>query len=94
MAAPTNHPQRFALNYGRHPRSREAIDIPEQASYPVLATDPSNRRAEYERIVEPGTRQGVTSPTPDPNHFRSAARCNVDVMLSLQFNVKGERLCR
>lgn len=70
MATPVNHPQRFALNYELHARPPEALDIPEQASYLALATDPSNRHAEYERIVELCTRYGVPSPAPDLNHFR------------------------
>ena len=70
MATPVNHPQRFALNYELHARPPEALDIPERASYLALATDPSNREAEYERIVELCTRYGVPSPAPDLNHFR------------------------
>ena len=70
MATLVNHPQRFALNYELHARPPEAINIPEQASYLALATDPSNREAEYERIVELCTRYGVHSPAPELNHFQ------------------------
>jgi hypothetical protein len=62
VATPINHPQRFALNYELHARPPDALDIPEQASYLALATDPSKRQAEYERIVELCTRYGVPSP--------------------------------
>jgi len=67
---PANHPQRFSLNYELHARPPEALSIPEQASYLALATDPSNRQAEYECIVELCTRYGVTSPAPELNHFK------------------------
>ena len=70
MATPVNHPQRFALNYELHARPPEALNIPEQASYLALATDPSNREAEYERIAELCTRYGVHSPAPELNHFQ------------------------
>lgn len=70
MGIPANHPQRFALNYELHARPSEVIDIPEQASYLALATDPSNRQAEYECIVELCTRYGVPPPAPDLNHFQ------------------------
>jgi hypothetical protein len=45
-----------------HARPPDALDIPEQASNLALATDPSKRQAEYERIVELCTRYGVPSP--------------------------------
>ncbi|MCB1933233.1 MAG: DUF3422 domain-containing protein [Candidatus Accumulibacter sp.] len=70
MTRPANHPQRFALNYELHARPPEALSIPEQASYLALATDSSNRQAEYECIVELCTRYGVTSPAPELNHFK------------------------
>ncbi|WP_300318320.1 DUF3422 domain-containing protein [Accumulibacter sp.] len=70
MTNPANHPQRFSLNYELHARPPEALSIPEQASYLALATDPSNRQAEYECIVELCTRYGVTSPAPELNHFK------------------------
>ena len=70
MATPLNHPQRFALNYELHARPPDAINIPERASYLALATDPVNRQAEYECIVELCTRYGVPSPAPDLNHFQ------------------------
>lgn len=70
MANPVNHPQRFALNYELHARPPEALNIPEQVSYLALATDPSNRQAEYERIVELCTRFGMPPPAPDLNHFQ------------------------
>lgn len=70
MVNPVNHPQRFALNYELHARPPEALNIPEQVSYLAIATDPSNRQAEYERIVELCTRYGVPSPAPDLNHFQ------------------------
>jgi uncharacterized membrane-anchored protein len=70
MASPLNHPQRFALNYELHARPPDAINIPERASYLALATDPANRQAEYECIVELCTRYGVASPAPDLNHFQ------------------------
>lgn len=82
MAIPVNHPQRFALNYELHARPPEALDIPEQASYLALATDPSNREAEHERIVELCTRYGVPPPAPELNHFQ------VDLGL---FRLKWER---
>ncbi len=82
MAIPVNHPQRFALNYELHARPPEALNIPEQASYLALATDPSNREAEYERIVELCTRYGVPAPAADLNHFQ------VDLGL---FRLKWER---
>jgi uncharacterized membrane-anchored protein len=59
MATAVNHPLRFALNYELHARLPEALSIPEQASYLALATDPANRQAEYESIVELCTRYGV-----------------------------------
>lgn len=71
MANPVNHPQRFALNYELHARPPEALNIPEQASYLALATDPSNRQAEYESIVALCTRYGVAAPAPDLNHFQA-----------------------
>jgi uncharacterized membrane-anchored protein len=71
MANPANHPQRFALNYELHARLPEALNIPEQASYLALATDPSNRQAEYESIVALCTRYGVAAPAPDVNHFQA-----------------------
>ncbi|SBT04120.1 conserved hypothetical protein [Candidatus Accumulibacter aalborgensis] len=71
MANPVNHPQRFALNYELHARPPEALNIPEQASYLALATDPSNRQAEYESIVALCTRYGVAAPAPDVNHFQA-----------------------
>ncbi|HCZ16334.1 MAG TPA: DUF3422 domain-containing protein [Candidatus Accumulibacter sp.] len=70
MAYPANHPQRFALNYELHARPPEALNIPEQASYLALASDSSNRQADYESIVELCTRYGVTSPAPELNHFQ------------------------
>lgn len=82
MAIPVNHPQRFALNYELHARPPEALNIPEQASYLALATDPSNRETEYERIVELCTRYGVPAPAADLNHFQ------VDLGL---FRLKWER---
>jgi uncharacterized membrane-anchored protein len=66
-----NHPQRFALNYELHARPPESLDIPEQASYLALATDPSNKQAEYACIVELCTRFGVQPPGPDVNHFQA-----------------------
>jgi uncharacterized membrane-anchored protein len=70
VTKPSNHPLRFALNYELHARPPEALSIPEQASYLALATDPANRQAEYESIVELCTRYGVTAPAPDVNHFK------------------------
>jgi uncharacterized membrane-anchored protein len=70
MPIPANHPQRFALNYELHARPAEAINIPEEASYLALATDPSKRQAEYECIVELCTRYGVTPPASELNHFQ------------------------
>ena len=71
MATAVNHPQRFALNYELHARLPETLNIPEQASYLALATDPANREAEYERLVELCTRYGVPPPAPDVNHFQA-----------------------
>jgi uncharacterized membrane-anchored protein len=82
VAIPVNHPQRFALNYELHARPPEALNIPEQASYLALATDPSNRETEHERIVELCTRYGVPAPAADLNHFQ------VDLGL---FRLKWER---
>lgn len=70
MAIPVNHPQRFILNYELHARPSEAIHVPERASYLALATDPSTRTKEYERIVELCTRYGVPAPAADLNHFQ------------------------
>jgi uncharacterized membrane-anchored protein len=70
VTKPSNHPLRFALNYELHARPPEALSIPEQASYLALATDPANRQAEYESIVELCTRYGVTAPAPEVNHFK------------------------
>lgn len=70
MANPANHPQRFALNYELHARPPEALAIPEQVSYLALATDPSNRQAEYASIAELCTRHGVPAPAPELNHFQ------------------------
>lgn len=70
MANPANHPQRFALNYELHARPPETLAIPEQVSYLALATDPSNRQAEYASIVELCTRHGVAAPAPELNHFQ------------------------
>jgi uncharacterized membrane-anchored protein len=70
MPIPANHPQRFALNYELHARPAEAINIPEEASYLALATDPSKRQAEYDCIVELCTRYGVTPPASELNHFQ------------------------
>jgi uncharacterized membrane-anchored protein len=70
VTKPDNHPLRFALNYELHARPPEALSIPEQASYLALATDPENRQAEYESIVELCTRYGVTAPAPEVNHFK------------------------
>ncbi len=70
MTNPANHPQRFALNYELHARAPEALNLPEQASYLALATDPSNRAAEYERLVELCTRYSVPPPAPELNHFQ------------------------
>ncbi len=82
MAIPANHPQRFALNYELHARPSEALTAPQRASYLALATDPSTRSAEYERIVELCTRYGVPAPAADLNHF------HIDLG---QFRLKWER---
>jgi uncharacterized membrane-anchored protein len=71
MATPANHPQRFALNYVLHARLPEALNIPEQASYLALATDPANRHAEHASIAELCTRYGVPAPAPDVDHFQA-----------------------
>lgn len=70
MATLVNHPQRFALNYELHARPSEALTAPEQASYLTLATDPSTKPVEYERIAELCTRYGVPAPAADLNHFQ------------------------
>ena len=51
-------------------RPSERITVPERASYLALATDASNRDAEYLCIVELCTRHGVPPPAPDLNHFQ------------------------
>ena len=82
MATPVNHPQRFALNYELHARPSVALTAPELVSYLALATDPSTRPIEYERIAELCTRYGVPAPAADLNHFQ------VDLG---QFRLKWER---
>jgi uncharacterized membrane-anchored protein len=65
-----NHPQRFALNFELHARAADALVIPEQVSYLALATDASNRQADYERIAQLCTRYGAQSPPADLDYFQ------------------------
>ena len=66
---PSNHPQRFALNYELHARPFAELRPPTRASYLAMLADDMARPAEQSCLAELCTRYGQPPPSAAVNHF-------------------------